>query len=274
MTAPAIQDPRDWLAFARERAVRDARDTFHKFTPLVVLNASGAPIQYSTIHLSWIAHVNYCWEHGLHAGLFAPFGHGKSSAFGLPLLAWLIGRNTQERIKIVCAGDDHAAQRVGLVKMILESPSYRAVFPNVVPGGKWTDHMLFVERSGFAIDATLEARGVFTKGVGGRATTILFDDVCDLSNSGGTNNLTRDRVKDFITKQWMSRLEPRTHVLYLATPWHADDASYFLQKQAGWCWLTQRISADFRSIEQEVQGAGADYASRVQQHIADMLAGQ
>ncbi len=276
MPQPLLQmteQQRIQIGQAMERARRAARKDFHIFGPAVVQDAVGRPIRYAPMHLSWIAHVNYAWSHGLHAGIFAHFGAGKTSAFSVPLAAWLIGRNPQERIKVVCAGDTLASQRVAAIKGIMEKPVYRSIFPGVVPGKKWTEHMVYVERLGDAIDPTLEARGVFSKGVGGRATKIIFDDVCDLQNSSEDGQ--RNRVKEHVQKIWLSRLEevaPKGNALWIATPWNADDASYMLRASSQWCWLEQRVNASLTGLEQEVFNAGPDYETATDTNISEMLA--
>lgn len=264
---PSLED-RLRIGAAKEQALRDARTNLHVFGQLLMTDGEGKPIAYHVMHLSWIAHVNYCWRRGLHAGIFAHFGSGKTSVV-VPLAAWLIGRNPQERIKLICAADVHAAQRVAAVRNVMESPGYRQIFPGVVAGDKWTDHMLYVERKGYAIDPTIEARGVHTAGAGGRATTILFDDVVDLQNS--IDEAQRLRVKTAFHKVWMTRLEPPRRVLYVANPWDADDLSHNLRESIDWCWLEQRVDDGLTCYEQEVWNAGPDYQAEVDQNIAEML---
>ncbi len=274
MSAPALSDlDQRYLrvGVALEKIRRRARDYFYAFGPTCVRDAGNIPIELAPIHLSWIAHVNYAWERGLHAGIFAPMGHGKSAGFAIPLAAWLIGRNPQVRIKIICAADNAAAERVSACKQLLESEAYKEIFPFVAPGKKWTDHVLFVDRAGAAIDPTLEGRGVFTKGVGGRANYLFFDDVCDLGNS--SEFLQRERVKTFVTKQWMTRLDrldPGARALWIATPWSLADASYALRASPKWCWLEQRVEPGNGSYEQEVWNAGPDYLDYVSQQIGAM----
>ncbi len=274
MSQPAqVLPPELWPDVAAELAVRRARQHFHVFGQTVCLDNAGQALVYSEIHFAWIAHINYCWSHGLHAGIFAPFGHGKSSGLAVPLLAFLLGRDQRRRIKVVCSADKAAAQRVSLARQILESPAYRRVFPGVRPGYKWTEHMLYAARVGQAIDPSIEARGVFTKGVGSRATEILFDDVVDLANSMEVKS--RERVKTYVMKQWMSRLEPNGHALWIATPWAADDASFMMKAQSDWCWLEHRVHEEapgvYTSYEQEVTNAGPDYEEYVETNIVDML---
>lgn len=231
---------------------RDARGSFLAFVEQHVKDESGRPVTLADIHRSWHRHLSYCWGNGLKCMIMAHFGSGKSSAFACPLAAWVIGNNTQARIKFVCNGDAQARQRVASVKSLIESPRYRYTFPNVKPGAKWSAGELYVRRKGFSIDPSIQARGVMTKGIGGRADVILFDDVCDQLNSD--QEASRTKVKSLVDSTWLSRLDQGGKVLWIATPWHENDATMALSRSPGWCTLIQRINEDFTQIEQEVLG--------------------
>ena len=156
------------------------------------------------------------------------------------------------------------------MRRIIESPMYSRIFPNVRIGDKWTEHMLYVERESGAIDPTLEAKGVFSKGVGSRATKLLFDDVCDLQNS--TEQPSAERVNEYVEKQWLTRLEPMSmggRALWIATPYQQFDASFARRSSPDFVWLEVRVKDDLTAYEQEVFNAGADYADEV---AADILA--
>ena len=266
----AVVDRDRFLWATREKLVRGAREHFHKFAPFVVRNEDGAPLRYHQVHLWWIAHINYAWSRGMHAGIFAPFGHGKTSGLSVPLVTYLTGLNPQERMKIVCSGDDAAKLRMQAAKNIIESDLYKLVFPNVVRGDKWTDHQMFVERVGHAVDPTIEARGVKTLGTGMRATAIVFDDVVDSENS--TTEEKRNHTTWLVEMKWLSRLEPGARVLWIATPWDGDDASYKMRARPDFCWLEQRAKEDLSGYEQDAYNVGRDYASECAQDVIEMLA--
>lgn len=244
---------------AMTKSVRAARGSVQEFIPLIIRNDHGVPLSLSPMHLQWIAHVNYCWERGLRAIVLAHFGSGKSSTLAVPLACHLLGTDPNLRLKVVTNDNDNAMKRVNAIKRIIESPPYSMVFPNVEEGEKWTNHELYLKRSGFAIDPSVQARGVMTTGIGGRADVILFDDVCDQKNSMDTNQ--RRKVLSLIEETWLSRLEPDGRVLWIATVWHQDDATHHLMKREGWCTLVQKVSDDCSCIEQEVVGEQGGYPS-------------
>lgn len=237
------------LALRLKRASTDLAE----FIPMVVRDDHGTPLELAPIHQQWVNHVRYCWERQLNAIVLAPFGHGKSSTLAIPLIAHVLGRDPNTRIKVVTNDDGSATKRVAAVKRILESPIYRAIFPEVRRGGKWTDHELYLERTGHAIDPSVHARGVFTTGIGGRADLIIFDDVCDQKNSSDATQ--RDKVFDFLEGTWLSRKEPDARVLYIGTVWHINDATHRFMQRPGWCSLIDRINEDKSMHDFELVGA-------------------
>lgn len=241
-----------------QQRVRAARVDLATYIELCVKDQDGRLVRLHHIHLAWIWHVEYCWSRGLHAAILAPFGSGKSSGFAVPLATWLLGRNVQSRIKFVSNADDFAKQRVQGAKAIMDSATYKEVFPDVRKGDKWTDREVFVKRSGEALDPSLHARGVLTKGIGGRADYLICDDICDQINSEEAG--LRMKVKKFVNSTWMTRLDGRgARALWIATPWHQDDATHQVMHDARWCTLVQRVSQDMEHYDQEVINAGADY---------------
>jgi len=244
--------------------VRRARTDLATFIELCARNEDGGPIELDYMHRAWVWHLSYCWSRGKRCLIMSPFGGGKSSALAVPLAAWLVGCNVQIRIKFVSNADDYAAKRVGAAKAIIESTAYRQVFPNVVRGKKWGETEIFVRRKGNAIDPTIQARGVLTAGIGTRADVIIFDDVCDLKNT--TEDAQRNKVKETIRSTWLSRLDQvEGRALWIATPWHPDDATNDMMTDPLWCTLIQRfVPPDLDWLDQEVVNADeGDYLAHL-----------
>lgn len=257
------------LAAAKfHRKMRKAAKDFSAFIKTTVKDDHGAFLKLAPIHKAWLDHVNYCWERNLKAIVLAPFGHGKSSTLAVPLIAWHLGRDPNLRIKVVTNDDAGATKRVSAAKVIIEGPRYQQIFPNVQKGDKWTDHELYLKRGGHAIDPSVQARGVLTTGIGGRADLIVFDDVVDQRNS--MDPAQRRKILELVESTWLSRLEPDGKVLYIDTLWHPDDATHHLMTRAGWCTLLQRVSADCQAIEQEVFGADSDYPGLITEPVANV----
>lgn len=255
MTSALALTPDQLSAWAAlERRNQTCRRNLTEFVREAARNEEGEPIHLAPMHLAWHRHLDYCWSNGLRCMIMAHFGSGKSSSFAVPVIAWLVGNDIQRRVKVVSNSDDQAKQRVSAVKRLMESAIYRRIFPVVHPGNKWADHELFVQRRGFSLDPTVQARGVFTTGIGGRADVTVFDDVVDQKNS--EDFAQRRRVRNLVDQTWLTRLEPmKGLVLWIATPWHVDDATHGLMVTPGWCTLVQKVNADCTGIDQEVTGA-------------------
>ena len=166
-----------------EAETQRARLDFTAFVRLCTADEKGSPFRLEEMHLWWHRHVAWCWKRDLFAGIMAHWGAGKSAGLVVPLPAWLIGRNPNLRIKIVCSSTELARERVEATKTLITSPMYRRIFPGIRPGPSWKANEFTVERSGGATDQTLQAKSVFGKGVGKRADVLIFDDVVDQLNA-------------------------------------------------------------------------------------------
>lgn len=228
-----------------------------EFAQIVCQDDQGRPLELADLHHAWITHLDYCWARGLKAMILAPFGHGKSSSLAVPLIAHSLGADHTLRVKVITNDDGNAVRRLMGASRIMDSDAYRMVFPNWSKGDKWTDHELYLKRAGHAIDPSLQAKGVFGTGIGSRADLIVFDDVVDQKNS--MDAAMRRKVTNLVEQTWLSRLSPKGKVLWIATPWHLDDATHHFMSRPGWCTLVQRVAEDCQTIEQEIVGAGYDY---------------
>jgi hypothetical protein len=223
------------------------------FIELSVVDDHGNHLRLAPMHQQWVSHVQYAWARGLKAMIVAPFGHGKSSTLAVPLVAHFLGMDPNRRVKIITNDDAGARKRVGAVKSILQSVTFQKLFPHCRKGSKWTDHELYLQRTGQAIDPSVHARGVLTTGIGGRADLEIFDDAVDQKNS--FDPAQRRKVLAMIESTWLSRLEPDGKVLYIDTLWHLDDATHHLMNREGWCTLIQKVSPGCDYIQQELIGA-------------------
>jgi hypothetical protein len=108
------------------------------------------------------------------------------------------------------------------------------------------------------LDPTVQAKGVFSTGIAGRASYLLFDDPCDLKNTIQEPGL-KPKVKEEVDSTWLSRLEPEGRGLWVATAWTTDDATQHMIAKPNSCTLIQRVRDDFGGIDCEVLGADDSY---------------
>ena len=162
-----------------------------------------------------------------------PRGHGKTSQMAARC-AWEIGRNPNVRIKYIQQSDRDASKTTALVKNIIESPKFQAVFPEIKPVKDfWGNTDFKVHCDSWQRDSTMEAKGIFGR-AGGRADILLADDICDLRNAIQQPSL-REQVKEFWNNNWLPMRDftegkkPKTWKI--GTCYHVDDITADWRRQ-------------------------------------------
>jgi len=265
LRAPAVsmqQALRLYQSVADAKAA-NARADFNEYVEYVMRDERGEVMKQAIHHRIWQVHISYCWQVGVHPAIMAPWSHGKTVQCVVGMATYLLGQNPNLRIKIVCNTGDNAKKRVAAIgSVITQNKHYRQVFPWIRPIGhvksnkydrsRWTQNAIYVARSSSsAIDPSIEAAGILSQGMGGRADVLLFDDVVDNVNSL-LKEAERDKVIRTFGEGWMSRLEPHGRCIYIGTPWHQADLTHDLYKRKAWCVLRQYVSSDYKQLNQEV----------------------
>lgn len=228
----------------------------NSFCAKVMKDEKGDFVTQAELHILWHMHIDYCWSRGLNPVILAPWGHGKTVQVVIVYPLFWFGTHSGERIKIVCNSDDNAKARVTTVSRYIETdPEYRRFFPNVMKdeNESWTKHEIFIRRPAgvMSVDPSLQAKGIFSTGIGGRADMLLFDDVVDRRNAIEQPEL-RKKLPSTYQDVWMSRLEPHGKIIYIGTPWHKEDNTHMIVSDKSYCSLKQAISEDFGRIKTTV----------------------
>lgn len=188
---------------------------------------TGAPLQQADIHREF----QDVMASGDDSVNLFPRDHGKTTQKEGHAI-WRLGNNPNLRIKIVCASDSKAVERLfAIIQHIKLNTRIRDVFPHLRPAklGDWTKHKIVVERSHISRDASIEALGVLSTATGGRADLLMADDVVDRRNSLELPKL-RETVKTAWASDWTNLLEPTGQIIYTGTPWHTADLTHHLAK--------------------------------------------
>lgn len=160
-----------------------------------------------------------------------PRDHGKTTQLEGHII-WQLGNNPNLRIKIVCASDSKAVERLfAIIQHIRLNDEVQRTFPWLKPAklGDWTKHKIVVERPFISRDSSIEALGVLSTATGGRADKLYADDVVDRRNALELPKL-RETVKSAWDSDWINLLEPNGQAVYNATPWHTADLTHKLIK--------------------------------------------
>jgi hypothetical protein len=188
-----------------------ARQDFSAYAELCVTDQYGRPVRQGMVHRTWHGHIWWCWLHGLHPSICAPWGLGKTTSTVVELTPWMHGRSHSLRACVVCNIDTNAKLRVAAQsRVITERPQTRLVFPDLrIKGGKQhSDFAYSIEgSSGGKVDPSLRAWGVFGSGTGSRVDLLLLDDIVDMGNAV-KNPTLRQKVIDTCDSVWFPRLEP------------------------------------------------------------------
>lgn len=159
-----------------------------------------------------------------------------------------LGNNPDARIKVICADDDSAADRVMMLRdMISRNRRLHLVFPNLKRHGSvedWGKKSLTVQRETFSKDSSVEAAGILTSGTGQRSDEILFDDVCNFQNTI-QHPAERELVKHAFKNVWIPTLGPTGRAAYIANRHHEDDLTSELERMPGvWKVLDMSVRGD------------------------------
>ena len=181
--------------------------------------------------------------------IFLPPQHGKSEIVSRKLPAWALGYNPKLKIVGTSYSADLAQQFSRSIQRTLDCIEYKEVFPGTFLNGKnvpsdirknYQRNVDFFETVG---------HGGFYKavGVGGSLTGtpvdigIIDDPVKDALEA--YSQTYRDRVWDWYTNVFLTRLHNESKQLLIMTRWHSDDLAGRLLEQEGDSWEVVCIPA-------------------------------
>jgi phage terminase large subunit-like protein len=227
--------PVDIITRKRARLIKNtklARTCFRTFVETVWANEPGFDL--AKFHLKAIdAYTKFdekfmYWE--------AARGHGKS-LITMAFCVWCLGRDTNLKIKLICANDKEARKRLYEIKeQIKKNALLHIVFPKLVPDpdGEWNKSRIFVKRGIVSKDPSIEAMGVMSGSLGSRANIIIFDDIVDMRNAVLQPQL-REHVRQKVFGEIVPLLEPDFGIIRaVGTPWTLVDVNAIMKESEGW----------------------------------------
>jgi len=214
----------------KEVHLRLARRSFPAFMEYCFIDSStGRPYNQQWFHDEWAAAMS------AHDRLIiiAPRDHGKTSQI-VGRAIWELGRDPNLRIKIACASDGRAKERLfEITQNMMYNRRVQEVFPGLEPddAATWNVHKIHVKRTARHRDASIEAMGITSTATGGRCDLLIADDVVDRRNALAFPAL-REQIKLAWLSDWTNLLEPDSRVLDICTLWHKDDLNHMLMKNS------------------------------------------
>lgn len=165
------------------------------------------------------------------------WGHvesGKTNQIAILRTLWMLGRNPDLRIAIVCRSTRNAEKIVGAMQRYIESSeALHEVFPDLRPGKKWTDTAFTVAaRRGFAKDFSVQAVGVGTTIQGSRLDIAILDDILDWENT--RTDERRRQVIEWFGATIGGRLTEHSRVIIIGNAWHPDDFLHHMARNPAW----------------------------------------
>lgn len=196
--------------------------------------------------------------------LEAPPRHGKSELASRLFPAHALGRYPDLSIIATSYGSELASQMNRDVQRVIDSDEYRRVFPGTTLWGKNIRSVAdgsYLRNSD--IFEVVGRRGVYkSSGVGGGVTGMgMHIGVCDDPTKDAEeaySQTVRDKVWDWFTSTFYTRLMPGGGILVIMTRWHEDDLVGRILAQAkeqGEQWRVVRFPAIAEEDELGPDGA-------------------
>lgn len=212
--------------------IRRARQHPSPFNQYCFTRPDGSEWEQQEFHLEWLnelirypEHASRGLQHKVQIEAFREAAKTEQVSIGYTL--WRLGNNHNLRVKIVSADDELAKSIISTAGLhIKRNAQLRTVFPDLRPDleGQWNSERIIIERKATLKDASLEAHGVLSSGVGGRCDVLIFDDVCNFRNTQ-IQPAMKAQIITAVEDVWMKLATPTAQIIWLDTPWAPDDAS-------------------------------------------------
>lgn len=210
--------------------IKLAREDVNVFNEYVLRNeADNLPIEQQPFHQEFqrIADKNRRYI------IWSAVEMGKTQQITIGRTLWELGRQPNLRFALICANDSKSRQLVGAVSRYIESSEQlHEVFPELLPGPKWSGGAITIKRDGYAKDPSIQSSPVTGKLYGSRLDRVIFDDFLTPANAYSED--FRVDLWSFWEQTVRSRLTQQARVGVLGNAFHPKDFMHQLQKQAQW----------------------------------------
>lgn len=181
------------------------------------------------------------------------FGHGKTEQMCIGLSLHLIAQNPDILIKIVHVSEDEAVNRVRAIRDYIDKDDdFKTLCPHIIPTVIWGSKKLIIQRKTFSKDPTVQANSILSAAIGGRATTLIFDDPQDLKTAV-LEPTTRETIEKVFKNIWLSRLVSTENykdaeIIVMMNKWHENDLANYIMNNPMWAWMRVGVNEDKESL--------------------------
>lgn len=183
----------------------------------------------SAFHVAYYNILNDFFCKGLYKKLmvFVPPQHGKSEGSTRRGPAFALGLNPDAKIAIVSYNADKAAKFNREIQRVIDTPEYRAIFPDTNLNGKNVVTTTGYARNSQECEIVNHTGGFKTVGVGGPLTgepvdLLIMDDIYK-GASDAWSPTCRNAVADWYDTVAETRLHNDSRQLIVFTRWHEKD---------------------------------------------------
>jgi len=221
------------------------------FTFQFLKDSSGKLVKNEPVHNIMHRFIRFARANGFNKCLIlGAFGHGKTEQICTGYALHRIAQNPNLLVKIIHVSEPEAVKRCRAIRdIITKDDDFKKLCPHIRPTQIWGSQRFIIQRKAMSKDGTVEAYGIMSTAIGGRANLLIFDDPQDLK-SAVLEPLTRQKIQDTFKNIWLTRLIPeQAEVIVLMNKWHENDLASFIQGNPVWSWMQIAVSKNLDSLE-------------------------
>jgi len=220
------------------------------FTQDFLKDSRGKSVRNAPVHNVMHRFIRYANAKGYRKYLvLGAFGHGKTEQLCTGWVMHKIAQNPNLLCKIVHVSETEAVKRCRAIRdYITKDDDLKRIAPHILPTPIWGSQRFIVKRTAMSKDGTVEAYGVLSTAIGGRANLIVFDDPQDLKTAV-LEPTTREKIEDVFKNIWLTRLIPKdSEVLVMMNKWHENDLASVIQRNPIWSWMSIAVTEDMNNL--------------------------
>ena len=181
--------------------------------------------------------------------ILGAFGHGKTEQLCTGWIMHEIAKNPNLLCKIVHVSETEAVKRCRAIRdYITKDDDLHQIAPHLLPTAIWGSQRFILKRSAMSKDGTVEAYGIMSTAIGGRANLIVFDDPQDLKTAV-LEPTTRQKIEDVFKNIWLTRLIPQdSQVMVMMNKWHENDLAAVIQRNPIWSWMSIAVDKEIENL--------------------------